>query len=82
MAEFQVGEMVDFTRNSEVNETNVPVAAVIPLIPNEVIGTELEQTYIIPYPDGWFPNLQLQAQYNLNPLTKYLYVYESELAAV
>lgn len=78
MPDFEPGQLVDFYRNEQFQEDNIPVIAIVPLMP-PIFEDQEEQQYVIENEYGWVPNSQRKALYGLDVNKTYLFVYESEL---
>lgn len=81
MAQFNPGEMVDFFRNPIIQQDNTPVSVVFQMPSGPFGSIGIEQPYIIEFTDGWLPNAQQVQKYNLDPETRYIFAFESELQA-
>lgn len=78
---FIKGNVVNFERNEKFKIDNIKIEAIVPRKTNfnrKEINL-LSQYYIIESEKGWFPDIQRQQQYGLNPDKKYLFVQEDEL---
>jgi len=77
MATFSKGQVVKFDRNAVTKMASTIVSAVVPLI-----AGQLQQSYIIEYPQGWTPNTMRITQFQLDIAKKYLFVNENELTTI
>jgi hypothetical protein len=80
MTKFTKGQAVKFLRNSVTKSDATTVSAVVTMPENS--PSELEQSYIIEYQNGWTPNSLRIKSFELDATKKYLFVSEKELTVI
>ncbi len=80
MTKFSKGQAVKFDRNAVTKMASTVVSAVVAKIQGQ--PEDMQQSYIIEFPQGWTPNAMRITQFELDANKKYLFVSESELTAI
>ncbi len=80
MTKFSIDQLVEFKRNSAVKSDSTKICGIVEM-PTELLS-EVKQTYIVEYNNGWLPNSIRKDKYNLDATKKYLFVSETELTAI